>query len=73
MGGIRLTFFGIYYGVHLLLIKQNNGAVGFDAVWSGRDYRACGNALPMDALYYSYMSLNFCQTTRRHVIGECLQ
>jgi hypothetical protein len=43
---IRLTFVGIYHGVHLLLIKQDNGAVGFDAVWSGRGYRACGNALP---------------------------
>jgi len=40
---IRLTFVGIY---HLLFIQQDNVAVGFDAVWSGRGYGACGNTLP---------------------------
>ena len=33
---IRVTFVGIYHGAHLLFIKQDNSAVRFDAVWSGR-------------------------------------
>jgi len=41
---IRLTFVGIYHGSHLLFIQQDNVAVVFDAVWSGRGYRACGYA-----------------------------
>ena len=32
---IRLAFVGIYHAAHLVFIKQDNGTVGFDAMWSG--------------------------------------